>query len=243
MFGYLKLCCSDLVLELSDMLSITTLIPLFLVINLFTIYMVPSQVIGLILLLVFIVNTYIISKKKTANIKVICEGKDCKIERVEPEQKEDCEQEKIKRVKKITVILTLIASFSVVVLSAQLTVYSASNIAIALGIPAIIVGAKLVAIGTSLPELTLDIAAVRRGRVQLAIGGIIGSNLTNLTLVLGLVLLGSPFLADTSIFIEILPFLLITTIVFWRFVSKGGISRIEGVFLLITYIAFQVLVI
>lgn len=243
MFGYLKLCCSDLVLELSDMLSITTLIPLFLVINLFTIYMVPSQVMGLILLLVFIVNTYIISKKKTANITVICEGKDCKIERVEPEQKEDCEQEKIKRVKKITVILTLIASFSVVVLSAQLTVYSASNIAIALGIPAIIVGAKLVAIGTSLPELTLDIAAVRRGRVQLAIGGIIGSNLTNLTLVLGLVLLGSPFLADTSIFIQILPFLLITTIVFWRFVSKGGISRIEGVFLLITYIAFQVLVI
>lgn len=244
MFGYLRLCCSDLILELGDMLSITSLIPLFFVVNLFTVYMVPSQVMGFILLVVFVVNIYLISKKKTPTSRVICdEGKECVVVKVKSTPEEDCEKKKIDSVKKITSIVTLFASFTVVVLSAQLTVYSASNIAIAFGIPAIIVGAKLVAIGTSLPELTLDIEAVRRGRVQLAIGGIIGSNLTNLTLVLGLVLLGSPFQADTSIFIEILPFLLITTIFFWRFVSKGGISKIEGVFLLLSYLAFQVLVI
>ena len=59
--------------------------------------------------------------------------------------------------------------------------------------------AQVIAIGTSLPEFTIDLAAVRRGRVHLAIGGIIGSNLTNLTLVLGLVLLIS-----TSVDITIL---------------------------------------
>jgi len=67
-----------------------------------------------------------------------------------------------------------------------LTIYAASNIAIAFGVPAILVGAKVVAIGTSLPELTLDFTAVRRGRVQLAIGDIIGSNLTNLIYLLKL---------------------------------------------------------
>ncbi|MCJ7713900.1 calcium/sodium antiporter, partial [Candidatus Bathyarchaeota archaeon] len=83
---------------------------------------------------------------------------------------------------------------------AQLTVYSASDIAIVFGVPAILGGAKLVAIGTSPPELTLDITAVRRGRVQLAIGDIIGSNLNNLTLVLRIILLVSHFQVDMTIF-------------------------------------------
>jgi cation:H+ antiporter len=102
-----------------------------------------------------------------------------------------------------------------------------------------LIGAKVVSIGTSLPELTLDLTAVRRGRVHLAIGDIIGSNLTNLTLVLGLVLLASPFAVDMTIFTEILPFLLITTIIFWRFLTKGGVSKVGGIVLIMTYILFQ----
>ncbi|UCD26649.1 MAG: sodium:calcium antiporter, partial [Candidatus Bathyarchaeota archaeon] len=70
--------------------------------------------------------------------------------------------------------------------------------------------------------------AVRRGRVQLAIGDIIGSNLTSLTLVLGLVLLTSPFKVDMTIFTEVLPFLLITTVIFWRFILRGGVSKVGG---------------
>jgi len=243
LFGYLKLCCNDLILELADMLSVIALIPLLLLINQFTSYVIPSQIIGIILLLAFVVNTILISKKKTPTIKLVCEKDKCEIKEVKPISEEINDDNKISNFKKIKVIITLLASFTIVVISAQFTVSSASNIAIAFGIPAILVGAKLVAIGTSLPELTLDIAAVRRGRVQLAIGGIIGSNLTNLTLVLGLVLIGSPFQVDMTVFLEILPFLLITSILFWRFVMRGGISRVEGGILLISYIAFLVLVV
>lgn len=244
MLGYLKFCCTDLLMELADLLSITVLIPLLLLVNQFTTFKIPSQVIGLILLVAFVVNMYLISRKKTATYREICTTEECRLkEETKSNPKQDLEKKKITKGKKITVITTLIASFIIIVLSAQLTVYSASNIAIAFGVPAILVGAKLVAIGTSLPELTLDYAAVRRGRVQLAIGGIIGSNLTNLTLILGLVLLFSPFQVDISIFIEILPFLLITSIAFWRFVMKGGISKIEGFFLLLSYIVFQILVV
>jgi cation:H+ antiporter len=77
-------------------------------------------------------------------------------------------------------------------ISARLVVTSGVEIAVILGAPPILLGAKVIGIGTSLPEFTTDLAAVRRGCVHLAIGGIIGSNLTILTLVLGLVLLTSP---------------------------------------------------
>jgi len=95
---------------------------------------------------------------------------------------------------------------------------------------------------TSLPELTVDFAAARRGHVQLAMGDIIGSNLTNLTLVLGIVLLTSPFAVDVPIFTELLPFLLIATIVFWRFLTRGGVSQVGGKVLMMTYILFQAVI-
>ena len=119
---------------------------------------------------------------------------------------------------------------------------SGLELASLLGAPPILLGPKVTAIGTSLPELTTDFSAVRRGRVHLAIGGIIGSNLTNLTLVLGLVLLTSPFAVDTEIFTELLPFLLITTVIFWRFLTRGGISKIGGLLLLVSYLLFQAFV-
>ena len=223
--GYIKICCTDLLVELTDILSIIVLIPLLLVISQYHIFEIPSQLIGVMLLAGFVISTYLISKKITPPIH---SNEDRKL---------------VGKREKLVLIATLLLSFAVVVISAQFTVNSASNIAIAFGAPQILVGAKIVAIGTSLPELTLDIAAVRRGRTQLAIGGIIGSNLTNLTLVLGLVLLSSPFNVDLTIFIEILPFLLITTIIFWRFIVRGGVSKVGGALLILTYVLFQVLVV
>jgi cation:H+ antiporter len=98
---------------------------------------------------------------------------------------------------------------------------------------------KIVAIGTSLPELALGVAAVSRGRIRLAIGNAIGSNLSNLALILGFVLLVSPFTVNLTIFTEILPFLLITTILLWRFLTKGGIPKWGGILLVMIYIVFQ----
>jgi cation:H+ antiporter len=136
----------------------------------------------------------------------------------------------------------LLLALAGVIIAARLVVSSGVNIALILGAPPILLGAKVIAIGTSLPELTTDFTAVRRGRVHLAIGGIIGSNLTNLTLVLGLVLLVSPFAVDMTIFTELLPFLLVTTVIFWRFLTRGGISKIGGILLMATYVLFQVII-
>lgn len=222
--GYLKTCCTDLLVELTDILFITALIPLLLVISQYHILDIPSPVIGAILLAAFLTSTYLMARRRTPPVKL-------------------SDSREIGKGKKGVVVAALLLSFAIVVVAARLTVYSASNIAVALGVPPILIGAKIVAIGTSLPELTLDLTAVRRGRVQLAIADIIGSNLTNLTLVLGLVLLTSPFKVDMTTFTEILPFVLITTVLFWRFIMRGGVSKASGVILILTYILFQALVI
>ncbi len=220
MFGYMKTCCTELMVELTDILFLTALIPLLLVISHFHIFDISSPLVGVILLGIFVINIYFMIRKRTPSVT---------IDKVE----------KVKKggVKKI--VATLCLSFAGLLLASRLTVYSGSNIAVFLGVPPILVGAKVIAIGTSLPELTLDLTAVRRGRVQLALGDIIGSNLTNLTLVLGLVLVSSPLTVDMTILTEILPFLLITTVVFWRFLTRGGVSQIGGMILILIYVLFQ----
>jgi cation:H+ antiporter len=218
MLGYLKTCCTDLLVELTDILFLTSLIPLLLVI-----FEVFSSVVGVILLGTFLINIYFMAKKRTP---IVNANKSAALG-----------EESKKRV-----VGMFILSFAGVIIAARLVVSSGINIAGILGAPPILIGAKVVSIGTSLPELTLDLTAVRRGRVQLAIGNILGSNLTNLTLVLGLVLLTSPFAVDMIIFTELLPFLLITTIIFWRFLTRGGVSQVGGIALIMTYILFQAVV-
>jgi cation:H+ antiporter len=217
MFGYLKTCCTNMLLDLTDILFITSLIPLLLVI-----FNVSSPVVGLLLLGTFVANTYFMAKKRTPAVEVNGNAV-------------------IKKESKSKVLALLIIGLIGVVVSARLVVTSGLNLAVLLGAPPILLGAKIIAIGTSLPEFTTDLAAVRRGRVPLAIGGIIGSNLTNLTLVLGLVLLTSPSV-DITLLPKILPFLLITTVIFWRFLTRGGISKIGGVLLLATYVLFQIII-
>jgi cation:H+ antiporter len=215
LLGYLQACCTRPMLELTDALFLTALIPLLLVISYFHIIDIPSQIVGIILLVAFAGNIYFILKKRTPSVKL------------------DNDKKAMKG-KLARVIAILVASVAVLLVAAHLIVDSEANIALFLGAPPILIGAKLVAIGISLPELTLDLTAVRHGRVQLAIGDIIGSNLTNITLVLGLMLIGAPFAVDITVLIEILPFLLVTTIIFWRFLSRGGATKYGGVILLLS---------
>ena len=218
MFGYLKTCCTDLLLDLTDILFLTSLIPLLLVI-----FNVSRPIVGALLLGTFVANTYFMVIKRTPTVEV------------------NGNSEMVKKEGKTKVIGLLSVGLVGIIVSARLVVSSGVNLATILGAPPILLGAKIIAIGTSLPEFTTTLAAVRRRRVHLAIGGIIGSNLTNLTLVLGLVLIASPSV-DITLLTEILPFLLITTVIFWRFLTRGGISKIGGTLLLVTYLLFQIVI-
>ena len=129
--------------------------------------------------------------------------------------------------------------------SAQLLVYGASDIARSYGISDLAIGLTIVAIGTSLPELAATLASALRKEADLAIGNILGSNLFNLLLVLGLPgLIAAPAL-DPDIITRDLPVMLGLTIVTfvmamgWR--GPGRISRLEGGVLLSAFIGYELI--
>ncbi len=128
----------------------------------------------------------------------------------------------------------------VLLLSAEGIVSSASNLASALGLPLIIIGALFIALGTSLPEITFGIRSITMGREEMIIGDVIGSIVINSTVVLGLVALICPFeVADLSPYLIGIVFTMVTALFFTIFSRTHEIiSRKEAVFLFLIYIVF-----
>ena len=88
--------------------------------------------------------------------------------------------------------VALIGGLTTLIVGGQIFIIGAVDLAEQVGLPEAVIGATIVAIGTSLPELFASLAAARHGHGEVVIGNIIGSNLTNILLVLGLVAVISP---------------------------------------------------
>lgn len=133
----------------------------------------------------------------------------------------------------------IIVGFALLILGADWLVNGASNIAKKFSIPEIIIGLTIVSIGTSMPELFVSTTSALEGFSDMAIGNVIGSNLCNLLLILGISTILRPvkFQKETMIF-EI-PMCLLFTIIFIAICNTAGtITKIESVFLLVLFIVF-----
>ncbi|MFC1531246.1 calcium/sodium antiporter [Gemmatimonadota bacterium] len=116
---------------------------------------------------------------------------------------------------------------------------SAEKIAIAYQVPEEVVGATMVAIGTSLPELASTIAAAARGLGDIAIGNVIGSNIFNLGLVLGTASLISPLeLTSATVVTQVVPAMIFCLVLIPLAYTGERVGRWEGVLLLLGYAAF-----
>ncbi|MEM1551517.1 MAG: sodium:calcium antiporter [Candidatus Bathyarchaeia archaeon] len=129
---------------------------------------------------------------------------------------------------------------ALVVASSYFIVDSATFIANGLGIPEVIIGATIVAFGTSLPELATSVDAVKKGHMDLALGNIVGSCFINITCILGVALIGASLVVDMAAFSQLVMFSLITNLLLWYFLSSERISWREGATLLIMYVIFLV---
>lgn len=137
-----------------------------------------------------------------------------------------------------SLFLIVIGIFGVIV-SARFVVSSAAAMAAMLHIAQSILGATIIAVGTSVPELSIMLVGVKRKRYSLVLGNTIGSCLTNITLILGTVLLLSHLTVDLGIFSTLLIFVIASTMITWYFfVSGRKIDRIEGLILIFIYIIF-----
>ena len=137
------------------------------------------------------------------------------------------------------VIFILIGAVGIAV-GGDVVVDSASRIAIDLGMSQTLVGLTIVSIGTSLPELVTSIVAARKNEVDMALGNVIGSNIFNILLVLGVAAAISPvaFAWDNMIDIAVLIVISVITLIFaW---TSKELNRKEGIIMLILYAAYMV---
>jgi len=123
-----------------------------------------------------------------------------------------------------------------VIVGSRFAVESAIDIAAYLGVPASIIGATLVAFGTSLPELAVDVRAAYTGHLEICVGDIVGSCFLNSTLILGLLLTFTPFTVNLAVLSDLLLFGVVSNLALWYFLDNRKTGYREGLILLSLYI-------
>ena len=138
-----------------------------------------------------------------------------------------------------TILLSVIGIVGII-LGGDMVVDSATKIATTLGMSANLVGLTIVAVGTSLPEFVTSIVAIRKGETEIAIGNVIGSNVFNILLVLGLATSIKPITISMFALFDIV-FMVLVTILLYLFMKKNNsLVRKQGIILVAIYIVYMV---
>lgn len=135
-------------------------------------------------------------------------------------------------------ILNIILGLAMLVLASNVFVDNATAIAHTLGISDAVIGLTIVAGGTSLPELATSVVAARKGNSGIAIGNVLGSNVFNILMILGVTGLITP-MSISGITVIDLSMMVISMILLWLFsFTKYRIERWEGVVLTIIFVVY-----
>ena len=138
-------------------------------------------------------------------------------------------------------IIGLIIGFFMLVKGADWFVDGAAGVACKLRIPQLVIGLTIVAMGTSLPEAAVSITAALKQNAGIAVGNVLGSNVLNILIILGVTaLITSVAIQQTTIRIEIPFMLLITFVLLWMGKADGKITRMEGSVLWLFFIAYLI---
>lgn len=135
-------------------------------------------------------------------------------------------------------LLALIIGFLLLVKGSDFFVDGAAGIAGKFGIPQIVIGLTIVAMGTSAPEAAVSITAAFQGSADITIGNIVGSNILNILIILGIAsAITSIAIQKNTIRIEI-PFMIFVSIALFLMGLDGVITKIDGLILILLFIAY-----
>ncbi|WP_339923041.1 calcium/sodium antiporter [uncultured Cyclobacterium sp.] len=135
--------------------------------------------------------------------------------------------------------LILAVGFLILLLGGKFLVDGASAIAARLGLSPGLIGLTIVAFGTSAPELLVSVTAALKGSSDIAIGNVIGSNISNITLVLGISAIIFPIYIQKSTLKLDYPFTLISSVMFYIMAFNGLITFYEGIILFTCFVALN----
>ena len=141
----------------------------------------------------------------------------------------------------VTYIFLSIVSLAVLLLASDWFIESAEKIGLSLGISPFVIGVTIVAFGTSLPELAASIASVLCGTSEIVVGNVVGSNITNILLVLGLTcMVGKSIKLDFDIWNVDMPLLLGSSFLMYFVLMDGKLTLIEAILFLAALIGFLI---
>nr|MBA3533916.1 sodium:calcium antiporter [Ardenticatenales bacterium] len=134
--------------------------------------------------------------------------------------------------------LSIIGGLILLALGAEGLVRGSTALALRLGITPLVIGLTVVAFGTGSPELFVGIEAAYEGNSGLALGNVVGSNIGNIALILGLSALVRPMQVRSELIQRELPLLLGVTLLLCFLLLDGVLSRVEGLLLLLGAVAY-----
>jgi cation:H+ antiporter len=141
----------------------------------------------------------------------------------------------------LTAVVTGVLSL---IVGSRLLVWGGVGIAHAFGVPELVIGLSLVALGTSLPELATTLAGALKGEDDIAVGNIIGSNIFNCLAIVGIPAVIRPIMVHKTAVVRDFPVMMVLTLALWPIFhpfgrsGKGVVNRFEGFLLLAAYLIY-----
>ncbi|QDT69843.1 Inner membrane protein YrbG [Planctomycetes bacterium MalM25] len=138
----------------------------------------------------------------------------------------------------LTITLSILGGFVALIAGGELLVRGASNLAAAFKVPPLIIGLTVVAIGTSAPEMAVSVQSCYVGKTDLAVGNVVGSNLSNLLFILGAAALVGPLAVSKQLFRLDIPVMIVAAMLLYALGMDGSLSRGEGITLAILTVLY-----
>ncbi len=132
----------------------------------------------------------------------------------------------------------IVGGFVALILGGELLVRGASSLALAAKVSPLVIGLTVVAFGTSAPELAVSVKSCFEGATDLAIGNAVGSNISNVLLVLGASAIAAPMAVHSRLFRLDIPVMIAAAIALYLLGINGELSRLEGVGLVLAMCAY-----
>ncbi|PQJ35543.1 hypothetical protein BSZ35_13860 [Salinibacter sp. 10B] len=138
--------------------------------------------------------------------------------------------------------LQITGGFIVLTAAAEALVFGASSLARRVGLSPLVIGLTVVSIGTSLPELVVGVEAALRGSGDIALGNVVGSNIGNIALILGVAALAKPLVVQAQVVRIDSPILVVVSLMFVGLMLDGQLGRLDGGLLvggIVAYVAYN----
>lgn len=137
-------------------------------------------------------------------------------------------------------ILYIIIGIALVLKGADLLTDGATALARRMNVPQIVIGLTVVAMGTSMPEFFVSLVSALKGTPDLAVGNVVGSNIFNTMLIVGVAAVVSPMVISKSTVSKDIPFAVLASVMLSVMCYDGHISRVDGLVLFVVFVCFMI---